>query len=117
VGIALGKPGRKVIGLIGDGSSLYSIQGLWSAAQLGLPITFLILKNGSYAALREFAPVYGFTPKDELRGIDLPGIDFVAMARSLGCEAERVSDPLALPEVLRRTLEASHPTLVEIGVA
>ncbi|HEX7386218.1 MAG TPA: benzoylformate decarboxylase [Castellaniella sp.] len=117
VGVALGKPGQKVIGLIGDGSSLYSIQGLWSAAQLGLPITFLILKNGSYAALREFAPVYGFTPHDELRGIDLPGIDFVSLARSLGCEAERVSDPQVLPEVLRRTLAAPRPILVEIEVA
>lgn len=117
VGVALGKPGHKVIGLIGDGSSLYAFQALWSAAQLGLPITFLILKNGSYAALRDFAPVYGFTPKDELRGIDLPGIDFVSLARSLGCEAERVSDPLALPEVLRRTLLAPRPTLVEIEVA
>jgi len=117
VGVALGKPESKVIGLIGDGSSLYAIQGLWSAAQLGLPVTFLILKNGSYAALREFAPVYGFTPTDELRGIDLPGIDFVSMARGMGCEAERVSDPRVLPEVLRRTLAAQRPTLVEIEVA
>lgn len=117
VGVALGKPGCKVIGLLGDGSSLYSIQGLWSAAQLGLSITFLILKNGSYAALREFAPVYGFTPGDELRGVDLPGIDFVSMARSMGCEGLRVSDPQLLPDILRQALAASRPTLVEIEVA
>src|SRR5215204_2593913 len=48
IGIALGKPGRKVIALIGDGSSMYSIQALWSAAQLALPITFIILKNRRY---------------------------------------------------------------------
>jgi benzoylformate decarboxylase len=45
VGVALGKPDAKVIGLIGDGSSMYSIQALWSAAQLALPITFIVLKN------------------------------------------------------------------------
>jgi benzoylformate decarboxylase len=115
--VALGKPGRKVIGLIGDGSSLYSIQGLWSAAQLKLPITFLILKNRSYAALREFAPVYGFTPADPLHGIDLPDIDFVAVARGLGCQAVRVSDPGALAGTLREALAAPAPFLVEIDVA
>lgn len=50
VGVALARPDQKVIALIGDGSSLYSIQALWSAAQLKLPITFIILKNGRYAS-------------------------------------------------------------------
>ncbi|CAM3616016.1 benzoylformate decarboxylase [Castellaniella denitrificans] len=117
VGVALGKPDRKVIGLIGDGSSLYSIQGLWSAAQLKLPITFLILKNRGYAALREFAPVYGFTPADPLQGVDLPDIDFVAVARGLGCGAARVSDPDALGGALREALAAPAPFLLEIDVA
>ncbi|WP_298015821.1 benzoylformate decarboxylase [uncultured Castellaniella sp.] len=117
VGVALGKPDRKVIGVLGDGSSMYSIQGLWSAAQLGLPITFLILKNRSYAALREFAPVYGFTEGDALHGVDLPDIDFVALARGLGCEAMRVSDPDALPAALREALDTKRPVLLEIEVA
>ncbi|WP_345797748.1 benzoylformate decarboxylase [Castellaniella sp. MT123] len=117
VGVALGKPGSKVIGVLGDGSSMYSIQGLWSAAQLGLPITFLILKNRSYAALREFAPVYGFTAKDALHGVDLPDIDFVATARGMGCEAMRVSEPDALPVILRKALGMKLPVLVEIDVA
>ena len=117
VGVALGQPDRKVIGLIGDGSSLYSIQGLWSAAQLKLPITFLILKNRSYAALREFAPVYGFTPADPLHGIDLPDIDFVSVARGMGCQAARVSDPGALAGALREALDVSAPFLLEIDVA
>ena len=58
VGVALGKPGTRVIGVIGDGSSLYSIQAVWSAAQLSLPITFVILNNGRYAALAGFC--FGF---------------------------------------------------------
>ena len=56
VGVALARPGARVIGLIGDGSAMYSIQALWSAAQLKLPITFVILNNRRYAALQEFAP-------------------------------------------------------------
>ncbi|MCZ2105106.1 MAG: benzoylformate decarboxylase [Burkholderiales bacterium] len=117
VGVALARPDRKVIGLIGDGSSLYSFQGLWNAAQLGLPITFLILKNRSYAALRMFSPVYGFTAQDTLQGTALPGIDFVGLAKSLGCDALNVADPTRLEQVLRTALAAQRPTLVEIDVA
>ena len=86
VGVALGKPGAKVIALIGDGSSMYSIQALWSAAQLALPITFIVLKNRRYAALPEFAPAFGFAPDEPLPGTELPGIDFVALARGQGCD-------------------------------
>ena len=71
-----------MIGLIGDGSSMYSIQALWSAAQLKLPITFVILNNRRYAALQEFAPVFGFCPSDAVQGTDLPDIDFLSLARA-----------------------------------
>jgi benzoylformate decarboxylase len=117
VGVALADPKRKVIALIGDGSALYSIQALWNAAQLQLPITFLILNNGRYAALQEFAPSFGFAHGETLVGSQLPGIDFVALARAQGCEALRVSDPSELHDVLRRALAARTPTLVDIEVA
>jgi benzoylformate decarboxylase len=52
VGVALGRPGHKVNGLLGDGSAMYSIQGLWSAAELGLPVAFVIVNNRSYRAAR-----------------------------------------------------------------
>src|SRR5205823_2715933 len=52
VGIALGSPGRRVICLLGDGSSLYSIQALWTAARHRLPVSFLVLNNGGYGALK-----------------------------------------------------------------
>lgn len=117
VGVALGKPDKKIIGVLGDGSSMYTIQGLWSAVQLNLPITFLILNNRRYAALQEFAPVYGFTPGAELQGTDLPNLDFVSLAHGHGCEAERVSDAAQLPEALRRALAATGPVLLEIEVA
>ena len=76
------RPGVRVIGLIGDGSSMYSIQALWSAAQLKLPITFVILNNRRYAALQEFAPVFGFRRDDAVQGTDLPASGFrLARAR------------------------------------
>jgi benzoylformate decarboxylase len=117
VGVALGKPGAKVIGLIGDGSMMYSIQGLWSAAQLKLPITFLVLKNRRYAALQEFAPTFGFGPDDPLAGTELPDIDFVALARGQNCPAVSVKRADALRGVLADALRAPGPMLVEIDVA
>ena len=84
VGVALGKPGARIIGVIGDGSSPYSIQALWSAARLKLPITFVILNNRRYAALQDFAGVFDFTQNEPVQGTELPGLDFVAIARGHG---------------------------------
>jgi benzoylformate decarboxylase len=117
VGVALGKPDAKVIGLIGDGSSMYSIQALWSAAQLALPITFIVLKNRRYAALQEFAPTFGFGPDEPLAGSELPDIDFVALARGQGCRGVNVNSAQHLRDALINALQASVPTLVEVDVA
>lgn len=116
VGVALGKPGTRVIGLAGDGSAMYSIQALWSAAQLNLPITFVILKNRRYAALQEFAPTFGFKPHDKLEGTALPDLDFVALAKGHGCAAVRVSDAALLREALHQALRSNGPILVEVDV-
>ena len=117
VGVALGKPGARVIGLIGDGSSMYSIQALWSAVQLALPITFIVLKNRRYAALQEFAPTFGFGPDEPLAGSELPDIDFVALARGQGCRGVNLTSAEHLRDALIDALQAPVPTLVEVDVA
>jgi len=117
VGVALADPARKVIGLIGDGSSMYSIQSLWSASQLGLPVTFIILNNRRYEALCDFALHFGFGKDEAVQGTQLPDIDFVALAGSMGCPATRVEDAATLADTLRRALAENRPNLVEIVVA
>lgn len=117
VGVALAKPGTRVIGLIGDGSSMYSIQALWSASLLKLPMTFVILNNRRYAALQDFAPVFGFAPHDPVQGTDLHGIDFVGLARAMGCAGERVTGPHMLEATLRTALQSTGPTLIEVEIA
>lgn len=117
VGVALARPGARVIGLIGDGSAMYSIQALWSAAQLKLPICFVILKNRRYAALQEFAPVFGFKPDDRPAGTELPDLDFVALAAGLAVKAVRVERAELLRETLAAALRANVPMLVEVEVA
>jgi benzoylformate decarboxylase len=117
VGVALAKRGERVIALMGDGSSMYSIQALWSAAQLKLPITFVVLNNGRYAALQDFAPVFGFSAVDPVQGTELPDIDFVALAKGQGCEALRVIDASKVRDALSQALRSPVPTLVEVEVA
>jgi benzoylformate decarboxylase len=117
VGIALAKRDSKVIALIGDGSSMYSIQALWSAVQLKLPITFVVLKNRRYAVLQEFAPAFGFPRDASLPGTELPDIDFVALARGMGCDGVNVSRAEKLRESLTQGLQATVPTLLEVDVA
>jgi benzoylformate decarboxylase len=113
VGVALGRPGTKVIAILGDGSSMYAIQGLWSAAQLGLPISFVIVKNGRYEALIGFGRHFGL---QETVGTKLPDIDFCGLARSLGITATRVTGRDALDEALAESFASTGPTLVEVVV-
>lgn len=120
-GIALGRlkqgvPGR-VIAVIGDGSSMYSIQSLYTAAQHKLPITFVILNNRRYAALQDFAPVFGYAPGAKPEGTDLPDLDFVRLAEGHGMSSLRVSDPAQMRDALKEALQSSGPQLIELLVA
>ena len=81
VGVALARPDCKVVGLLGDGSAMYAIQGLAAAAELALPIAFIIVNNGSYEALVEFGKLFGLA---QLPGTRLPQLDFCALAQGHG---------------------------------
>lgn len=113
VGVALGRPGEKVIAVLGDGSAMYAIQGLWSAAQLKLPIVFVIINNGRYEALHEFARHFDL-PNPV--GTSLPELDFCAFARAQGLQALRVDRPGDLDPALRAVLQSSEPILLEVVV-
>jgi benzoylformate decarboxylase len=114
VGVALARPGCKVISILGDGSAMYAIQGLWSAAELAVPVAFVIINNGGYRALDEFAPHFGLaTPP----GTRLAHLDFCALARAQGIEAVRVSACAELDAALRMAFRATQPILLEVCVA
>lgn len=117
VGIALARPGEKVIAVIGDGSAMYAIQALWSAAHLKLPITFIIIKNRRYAALQDFAPVFGYRAGEKVEGTELPDIDFVALAKGQGCDGMHVEDAAQLRAALEQAIAHPRPIVVEVEVA
>lgn len=116
-GIALAWRERRVIAVIGDGSSMYSIQTLWTAAQLGLNISFVVVNNRRYGAMKRFGGVLGFPAGAVLPGTDLPGIDFVALALGHGVPGERVEDAAQLHAALKSAFASTGPSLVEVRVA
>jgi len=117
VGVALAKPQARVIALVGDGSAMYAVQALWSAVQLRLPLVVVILKNRRYAALHEFARIFGYRPGEPIPGTELPGLDFVALAAGQGMQALRVEQAAQLRPVLQQALRSAVPILVEVEVA
>jgi benzoylformate decarboxylase len=113
VGIALGYPQRRTVCLIGDGSAMYSIQALWTAAQRKLPLTVVVINNGGYGAMRSFSQVMQVR---NVPGLDLPGLDFVRIAEGLGCDAMRVTKASELAPALTRGLTRDGVSLVEVMV-
>jgi benzoylformate decarboxylase len=113
VGMALGKPSSRTVCLIGDGSAMYSIQALWTAAQRKLPLTVVVINNSGYGAMRSFSQVMQVR---NVPGLELPGIDFVRLAEGVGCHAVRVTKAAELDEALRRGMAFDGTSLVEIVV-
>jgi benzoylformate decarboxylase len=113
VGIALGRPGVRTVCLIGDGSAMYSIQALWTAAQRKLPLTIVVINNAGYGAMRSFSQVMQVR---NVPGLELPGIDFVQIAKGLGCDAVRVSKAAELAGALQRGLSHDGTSLIEVIV-
>jgi benzoylformate decarboxylase len=113
VGMALGRPDRRTVCLIGDGSAMYSIQALWTAAQRKLPLTVVVINNQGYGAMRSFSQVMQVR---NVPGLDLPGIDFVKIAEGQGCPAFRVAKAAELAPALKHALAHDGASLVEVIV-
>jgi benzoylformate decarboxylase len=113
IGVALGQPGARIICLLGDGSSMYAIQGLWTAAQLGLPISFIIVNNGGYDALVQFGRVFQV---HNPVGTSLTGLDFVALAQGHGVPGVRVTDGQDLDDALQNSFALPGPSLIEVMI-
>ena len=116
VGVAMAEPDKRVICVVGDGSSMYSIQSLWTAAQQGANVLFIVLNNQRYAAMKRFAGVLGFAPGEKVVGIDIPGIDFSALARAQGCAGEKIVDPTQVDLAIASAFKQSGPRLLEFVV-
>jgi benzoylformate decarboxylase len=117
VGIALAERdsgrNRPVVTMIGDGSFQYSVQSIWSAAQLRLPLLIVVMRNGDYTILKSFAKVEQ-TPG--VPGLDLPGLDLVSIADGYGCDAARLEDLDAIKRAAAEAWTKDVPTILEVPI-
>ena len=118
VGIALAERdsgrNRPVLAIIGDGSFQYSVQSLWTAAQLRLPILIVVPRNEEYCILKSFA-VLEETPG--VPGLDIPGFDAVSIAKGYGCDAARLEDLDSIEKAAAAAWSKSKPTVLEIPIS
>jgi benzoylformate decarboxylase len=120
VGAAIARPDRRVMALQGDGSLMFGIHALWTAAHERVGVALVVADNGGYEILR--AGMEGLTGQTEgawpgLR-IDEPRIDLVALCRGFGASAERASTRAELREGLRELWHRarSGPAALVVGV-
>ena len=118
IGAKLALPDRPVVGLIGDGSSLYTIQALWTAARYRIGAIFVILNNTSYRILKQrLHAMRGLSQQaDTYVGMELidPAVDFLSLSRSFGVAAERAKTVHEATDLLRHALAGGGPMLIDV---
>lgn len=116
VGIALAQAPRPVCTVVGDGSAMYSIQAMWTAAYFKLPITYVICNNGGYRIIKQ--RLKSFHGNEHFIGMDFqdPAIDFVQMGQSMGIPSQRIEDPKDLRAALDQSMRTPGPKLLDVVV-
>jgi acetolactate synthase-1/2/3 large subunit len=118
VGAAVACPTRRVLCLTADGSSMYTLQALWTMAREGLNVTTVVFANSSYAVLRrEFLGIGVGTPGPraaDLFDIGRPTLDWVHVAKGMGVPGSRVTTLDAFAKAVREGFETDSPTLIEV---
>jgi benzoylformate decarboxylase len=120
IGAKLALPDRPVVALIGDGSAMYTIQALWTAAHDRIPVIFVILNNTSYRILKQrLHALRGHAEQvDTYVGMELidPPVDFVGLARSLGVNAERAKTVHEATDLVAKGLKDNTPLLIDVAL-
>src|ERR1700687_5257381 len=116
VGVSMANPDRPVVCFSGDGSAMYSIQALWTAAHHKLPLTVVISNNGGYRIIKQ--RLLAFHGDDHYVGMDFvdPPVDFAGIARSLGLEAMRITAAKDLKATLTSAFKRPGAKLIEVLV-
>jgi benzoylformate decarboxylase len=117
VGVQIAEPKRRVVAVIGDGSAMYSITALWTAANQKLPVVFVIANNAGYQILKNRLKL--FHGNDRPIGMDFtdPPMDITGIARGFGVAAERVDTAAGFDKALDQALARTNgPSLIEVMI-
>ena len=117
IGVQLAAPDRPVVAVCGDGSAMWSVQSLWTAANHNLPIKYVVIANNSYRMVKHFwTYLLGGSLDDRHPGLELdnPVIDFCRLAESMGVHGQKVARPEELSSALKSALASDKPELIEV---
>ena len=116
MGVKLALPDRPVVGVVGDGNAMYSIQGLWTAAHHQIPVVWVICNNATYRILKlNSMRVLGPEAREKLHSVDLggPALNFAKIAESLGIDGVQVTRGDEVRPAIERALAIGKPALVD----
>lgn len=123
MGAKCAAPDKNVIGIIGDGSAMMTVQGYWTAANDEIPCIFIVLNNQSYRILKVNIDYYRKAVRKEKEDAGLyPYMDFplvlnhTEIAKSMGLDAVRVDDPSKIQEELSNAINSKKPRLIELMI-
>ena len=120
LGVKLARPESPVVGVVGDGAAMYTIQVLWTAAHHHIPVTYVICNNASYRILKLNMLDYlgEAAARRRFIAMDLtdPLLDFARIAEAFGVRGQRVEHPDELGPALRAALGAGEPALVDVVI-
>ncbi|TMK22825.1 MAG: thiamine pyrophosphate-binding protein, partial [Actinobacteria bacterium] len=120
IGVKLARPDRPVVAIVGDGTTLYTPQALWTMAHHQIPVVSVILNNASYLILKSgMAGMQGKAAKHDVwPAMDIvdPRVDFLSLARAFDVSAERVESVEDIAPAIRKAVASGGPALVEVVV-
>jgi len=124
MGAQCANPDRPVFGIMGDGSAMMTIQGLWTAANDNIPCIFVICNNGMYRVLKVNFDVYqrDILQESEPAGRNLPysefptPFDMAAIAKSMGVFGERILEPGDIAPAVKRAVASGKPAVLDIVI-
>ena len=113
MGIQIAEPTRKVVAVIGDGSGMYSIIALWSAANQKLPVVFVITNNEGYQILKNRLKLFHGNGTPIGMDFNDPPMNITKIAEGFGVTAERVTTAYRFDAALATALgRTDGPTLL-----
>jgi benzoylformate decarboxylase len=120
IGAQLGSPHRRVVACLGDGSTMFGIQGLWTLAKYRVPLLVIVFNNRAYMAVKN--QFRGSAERVRIAaemGAEIvgPDINFARLADTFGIFGQRVESPEAIEPALRRAMEQNGPALVDVLIA
>lgn len=119
IGVKMARPDDPVVSVVGDGTAMYTIQGLWSAAHYDVPLVLVVMNNREYAACKRGIDRVVAGGGERYVGMDLtdPEIDFIGVGRSLGVETRSAGSTDELSAAVSEALASGTPTLIDAAVA